>query len=164
MSEKPVLRGSSVGIHENGLYITGENSTCPRYVIARIEGLIPDFSKADENPVFYLGRQFEVWFKTTLTGEFVEEFEVEHEFEDIKVMGHADIVTPDLVYELKSVSSVNVERELRLRNKYKFANLVQLAFYMLFSDRAHGKLIYGDYTKLIKYPELKNMTVPEVVE
>jgi hypothetical protein len=162
-SEKPVLRGSSVGIHENGVFITGEHSTCPRYVLARIEGLIPDFSDAEANPVFYLGRYFETWFKATLTCEFIEEYQVTHEFDNIKVMGHADIVAGDLVYELKSVSSVNVERELRLRNKFKPANLVQLVFYMLFSGCDKGLLIYGDYTKLVKYPELKTMTVAEVI-
>ena len=158
---KPLIRGSSVGLFDNGVFLVDTANSCPRYTVARMMDM--EERTEEFNPVFRLGHIFEEWFCAQFPdGE--REMLVTHEFDDIAFQGHVDLVTPDCVYELKSVSSVNVERDLRLRGKFKFGNLVQLSTYMLFLNRAKGKLIYGDYTKTTTYDVLKTWTEREVNE
>lgn len=153
----PVIRGSSVGLYDNGVFLCDTNNSCPRFAVGRMLGI--EQQRMDFNPVFRLGHIFEENFCGT-NGE--REVEVVHEFDNITFMGHADFVTLNRVYELKSVSSINVERDLRLRHKYKFANLVQLVTYMMFLDKTEGRLVYGDYTGVVTYDKLKFYTEEEV--
>jgi hypothetical protein len=120
----------------------------------------------DDYSVFVLGHEFERWF---LENSLVEEYEAEKFLtfdidEQTAFEGHADVVSDSMVYELKSVSSPNVYRQIFKRSKPKIANIVQLVGYMLASDRYVGKLVYGAYVDVVEYTTLTQLSKDEVLE
>jgi len=157
------VRGSNTGLFINGQFLSQYDSSCPRTILIRDLGL--EERKGDDFPVFVLGRDFERWFKTTLITEYTEEYLAKFDItENIGFEGHADVVVGDTVYELKSLTSMNTERQVFKRGKPKKGNLIQLIGYMLSSDRVKGKLIYGSYTDVIEYKTLLELTADEVLE
>lgn len=147
-----IIRGSSSGMIRNGEYLGESAVVCPRRTILRHLKIEETHSKTTE-AIFSIGHQFEQYFET---------LHPECEFEklitvDGVLQGHADAVGPDIIYELKSVTSKNTKAKVFGKSIPKSDNVLQLATYMVALERDVGHLIYGDFTHVSTYDKLTKM-------
>lgn len=147
-----VIRGSSCGIVRNGEFVGDSDVVCPRKSLLR-HVKIEETHSATTQAIFAIGHQFEKYFET---------LHPECEFEKLIIVdkvleGHADAVSSDMVYELKSVTSKNSKKKYIKERKCKVENVLQLATYLSALEMNKGQLIYGDYTHICTYDKLVKM-------
>lgn len=135
------VRGAHSGFLKDNYCHTDGAVACQRVMLLRDRG-VEEYKSPETLERFALGNGNENYFcDTFLAG-------VEHQrdvlIEGPNFEGHADAIAGDTVYELKSVTSNNVWRNV-CSGDYKLSNLAQLVGYMLMSGRDYGVLAYTKY-------------------
>lgn len=152
------LRGGNSSIMRRGVLYGASSSNCLRMVLLRDK--VSQQAEPDERSkrVFKIGHLNEELFERDYLSD-VEDVEKEKEVcieisDKVDFIGHIDMATPGLLYELKSCTSDNTYRKVFIQNSYKKENLIQLATYMLMSETVNGFLCYTSYTDKLQYKTL----------
>lgn len=140
MSESKT-RGAHSGFMKNGYCHTDSNASCARILLLRNRGVEETHDEATLAR-FKVGTDNEDYFCRTFLSGLQYQTDVPLSRGDF--MGHADVVTHDTVYELKSVTSERVWKAV-LDGKYKLSNLAQLVGYLWASGLQDGVLAYTMY-------------------
>lgn len=148
MSKKNLqVRGGNSGFFQNGRFITNDQSGCPRMVLLRHHGVEAPVGDIRTQKTFNIGYMNEELFvkhwlpntPTLIDGEVCEPI-----IEGVDFVGHIDVQTADVVFELKSVSSRSTW-DLVKKGSYKVGNLAQCVNYMLAKQVTKGYLVYSLY-------------------
>lgn len=133
------VRGAHSGFLVNGEILGTDKNCCPRAVLLRANGVEEVHDEATLAR-FAVGNRNEDYFcDNILKGQLLQrDAEVIRDY----FTGHADIIVGDTVYELKSVTSKNVQKKVFEKGEYKLSNLAQLVGYMWASGRRNGVLAY----------------------
>lgn len=161
MSTLQTFRFGNSAFFINGKVITNKEG-CLRIILLRANGIEMPI-QPQTRKTFALGHANEEVFIENYIKPLNCEYEVEKEFlnttkEGTFEVGHCDVIAYNVdtkepvVFELKSVSSINSHKEYILRDKYKTDNLAQLINYMHMAKANEGYLVYssfiwGDYFK-----------------
>lgn len=135
-------RGAHSGFMKNGYCHTDSSVSCGRVQLLRAKGVEEVHNEATLAR-FALGKNNETDQHTdwAMFGtEFLPDVEVVKE----RFEGHADAVIGTTVYELKSVTSPYVWRNVK-QGKYKLSNLAQVVGYMWALNLTKGVLAYTRY-------------------
>lgn len=160
MDKKHTFRFGNSAFFINGKVITNKEG-CLRIILLRANGVEKDVLPQTKK-TFALGHANEEVFIENYVTPLNVKYEKEKEFQrttkyNTWEVGHSDVVayenniTP-VVFELKSVSSINSHKNYVLGNKFKLDNLAQLVNYMSEAKAEKGFLVYssfiwGDYYK-----------------
>ncbi len=145
-------RGAHSGFMRNGYCVTDSDTSCARVQLLRANGVERPIDKASRDR-FQIGFNNENDFCNNLEQQRIP-YLANVEAIKGRFTGHADVVVGDTVYELKSVTSANVWRNV-LQGKYKLSNLAQLIGYMWALDKQHGKLVYTLYVDSARSGEVE---------
>ena len=151
-----IIRGSSSGLVRNGEFLGSSDTLCPRKTILRHLEIQQVHSKKTLE-VFSIGHQFEEYF-ASIHPEFEREFEVITP----TTKGHVDFVSPEFIYETKSVTSKNTHSSVFKKGEPKAANVIQLLSYMVAMEREKGILVYGSYTHVCTYDKMMKMRTEDI--
>lgn len=151
MSKKNLhIRGGNSAFFKDGRFITHDQSGCPRMVLLRHHGVEAPVNDVRTQKTFNLGYMNEELFvkhwlpntPTIVDGEVCEPI-----IEGVDFVGHIDVQTADVVFELKSVSSRSTWTLVK-DGGYKVGNLAQCVNYMLAKQVTKGYLVYSLYAYL----------------
>lgn len=146
MSKKSV-RGGNSAFFKDGLFHTDGDQGCPRRVLLRSYGVEPPVGDIRTQKTFNVGfLNEELFVKHYLPGILTS---LDHAISEpitknINFEGHADVVTKDLVFELKSVTSKSTWDKVK-KGKPKLSNVAQCVNYMLSRQTQKGYLVYSLY-------------------
>jgi hypothetical protein len=154
MSTLTTFRFGNSAFFINGKVITNKEG-CLRIILLRANGIEMPIQPQTKK-TFALGHANEEVFIENYIKPLNCEFEKEKEFlnttkEGTFEVGHCDIIAYNvdtkapIVFELKSVSSINSHKEYVLRDKWKTDNLAQLINYMHLAKSEEGYLVYSSY-------------------
>ena len=141
------VRGGNSAFCKDGVFHSYDSNGCPRSVLLRAHGIEAPVDDIRTQKTFNVGFMNEDLFvKHYMQGICTS---LDHAIDDpitdkINFEGHADVVTDNLVFELKSVTSRNTWEMVR-KGKYKVSNLAQLVNYMLSRKATKGFLVYSLY-------------------
>lgn len=135
------VRGAHSGFMRNGYVHTDSNVSCGRVMLLRAHG-VEEHKDAATLARFAIGHRNEEVYCEQYLKDVPHERDVLLSTDTFE--GHADVVTDDAVYELKSVTSPKVWSNAKA-GKYKLSNLAQLVGYMIVGGRDAGWLCYTFY-------------------
>lgn len=141
MTNKLSTRGAHSSFVKDGYCHTDSNVGCSRILLLRERG-VQEVHDAATLARFKVGMDNEAYYCRTFLQGLIYRTDVQLAKGDF--MGHADVITHDTVYELKSVTSENVWKNVQ-NGKYKLSNLAQLIGYMWASGKGDGVLAYTMY-------------------
>lgn len=161
MTKQQTFRFGNSAFFINGKVITNKEG-CLRIILLRANDIempiLPQTKKT-----FALGHINEEIFIENYIKPLGSKYDVEKEFlnttkDGTFEVGHSDVIAYNvttnepIVFELKSVSSVNSHKNYVLKDDYKIDNLAQLVNYMHMAGSKEGYLVYssfiwGDYYK-----------------
>lgn len=167
---KKQLRGGNSSIMRRGVLYGSSSSNCLRMILLRDKGIQFE-ADAKSKKVFAIGHLNEDLFERDYlsdTPNVTKEMEVQIGLSDnVDFIGHVDLHTPGLIYELKSCTSDNTYKKVFVEGKYKKENLIQLATYLLMTETPEGYLCYTSYTDKIQYKALDKIdeaAIPQLAE
>lgn len=141
------IRGGNSAFCVDGTFVSHDQSGCPRSVLLRAHGIEEPVDDVRTQKTFNVGFLNEDLFVKHYMSHIPHcvDFAIDEPVtEKINFEGHADVVTEDLVFELKSVTSKNTWEMVR-KGKPKISNLAQCVNYMLSRKATRGYLVYSLY-------------------
>ena len=147
MTTKLTVRGSNSGFFKDGKFYSDSQNGCPRITLTRRHGIEEPHDNIRTQKTFAIGHlNEELFIKHYMGNAFVRrESEIcEPITENVNFVGHTDVETETLLFELKSVSS-NSTWKLVKAGGYKLSNLAQCASYMVSRQLQNGFLVYSLY-------------------
>lgn len=152
------VRGGNSAFFKDGKFICHDQSGCPRMVLLRhhgIEGPVNDIRTQKTFNIGYMNEELFVkhWLPNTPT--LVDGSVCEPIIPEVEFVGHIDVQTADVVFELKSVSSRSTW-DLVKKGSYKIGNLAQCVNYMVARQVTKGYLVYSLYAYVagIELPDI----------
>jgi hypothetical protein len=147
MTKKLEVRGGNSAFFKDGRFITHDQSGCPRMVLLRhhgVEAPVGDIRTQKTFNIGYMNEDLFVkhWLPNTPT--LIDGAVREPVLDEVDFVGHIDVQTADVVFELKSVSSRSTW-DLVKKGGYKVGNLAQCVNYMLAKQVTKGYLVYSLY-------------------
>lgn len=152
MDKKHTFRFGNSAFFINGKVVTNKEG-CLRIVLLRANEVEKEIQPQTKK-TFALGHVNEEVFIENYIEPFGLTYEKEKEFQKTTKyntweVGHSDVVayrdTTPIVFELKSVSSINSHKNYVLGDKFKLDNLAQLVNYMHEAKATEGFLVYSSY-------------------
>lgn len=153
MDKKHTFRFGNSAFFINGKVITDKEG-CLRIVLLRANEVEAEI-RPQTKKTFALGHANEEVFIENYVTPLNVKYEKEKEFQRTTKLntwevGHSDVIayennTTPVVFELKSVSSINSHKNYVLGDKFKLDNLAQLVNYMHEAKASKGFLVYGSY-------------------
>lgn len=141
------VRGGNSAFFKDGNFYTYDSNGCPRSVLLRAHGIEEPVDDIRTQKTFSLGYLNEDLFVKNYVAHIPHctDYAIDEPVtEKINFEGHADVVTEDLVFELKSVSSRNTWDRIK-KGKPKISNVAQCVNYMLSRQVQRGFLVYSLY-------------------
>lgn len=144
------LRGGNSSVVLRGSVMGGQNQ-CLNAIVVRAWSGQPKTTDHRALTTFAVGTSVEnvvfQWLKDEGKNVKADVHMEEEITEHVKVTGHADAVEKFdsgsyLIYEFKTVSSINVAEKVFKERHYKPENLAQLVGYMITAEAEYGKLVY----------------------
>ena len=138
------IRGAHTSYMYNGTFRCADSGHCPRISMLRSLGFDQTISETSKY-TFALGLASETLFKKEFP-EAQTDVEIRMAISpSTLVIGHADGLLNDVVYELKSISSVKSATETIVKKNYKEGHLLQLLGYMIGLEKQKGVLLYSNF-------------------
>jgi CRISPR/Cas system-associated exonuclease Cas4 (RecB family) len=141
------VRGGNSAFFKDGKFHSHDQSGCPRQVLLRAHGIEAPVDDLRTQKTFNIGfLNEELFVKHYMQGLFTSTDHAINEpiTEKVNFEGHADVVTEDLVFELKSVTSKSTWEQVS-KGKPKLSNIAQCVNYMLSQRVQKGYLVYSLY-------------------
>lgn len=145
--KKKQVRGGNSGFYKDGQTHGHDSNSCPRRVLLRHHGVEPPVDDVRTQKTFNIGFLNEELFVKHYMPQIPHciDFEIEEPITDtVDFVGHADVVTDSLVFELKSATSRNTWQQVS-SGKPKLSHLAQCCNYMLSREVTRGYLVYSLY-------------------
>jgi hypothetical protein len=158
MNNKSFRVGNS-GFVKSGLPYSSYQEACLRLILLRAYEVQPTHD-ARTLKIFEVGKLNEQHFinRYMQDTKHTEEMELIQELiPGVTIGAHSDVVTDEMVYELKSATSKNTYKQVFEGNKPKLSNLTQLVNYLIILKRQKGMLVYTYYGDMKEEIEPKDM-------
>ena len=148
MTQKKLqVRGGNSGFYKDGVFHGSDANSCPRRVLLRSHGIEPPVDDVRTQKTFNIGFLNEELFVKHYMAHIPHcvDFAIEEPISaNVDFVGHSDVVTDKLVFELKSATSKNTWEKVK-KGKPKLSHLAQLSNYMLSREVTEGYLVYSLY-------------------
>lgn len=142
------VRGGNSAFFKDGNFHAGDANGCPRSVLLRHHGVEMPVGDIRTQKTFNIGFMNEELFVKHYMKEIphLTDYEIcEPITENTDFVGHSDVVTDKVVFELKSVSSRSTWDLVTKKNTPKLGNLAQTVNYMVSRETQQGYLVYSLY-------------------